>query len=71
MEAVMPRLLSLLAHHPDLGSAEDDLVDHSRYIVYYVSTVANESNLGLLARYAERVKQTKDAIEPEKSAATR
>ncbi|KAJ0107717.1 pds5 spo76 protein [Diaporthe amygdali] len=67
MEAIMPRLLSLLAHHPDLGPAEDDLVDHSRYIVYYVSTVANESNLGLLARYAERVKQTKDAIEPEKS----
>lgn len=67
MEAIMPRLLSLLAHHPDLGPAEDDLVDHSRYIVYYISTVANESNLGLLARYAERVKQTKDAIEPEKS----
>ncbi|KAI3395513.1 hypothetical protein diail_1230 [Diaporthe ilicicola] len=67
MEAIMPRLLSLLAHHPDLGPAEDDLVDHSRYIVYYVSTVANESNLGLLARYAERVKQTRDAIEPEKS----
>lgn len=67
MEAIMPRLLSLLSHHPDLGPAEDDLVDHSRYIVYYVSTVANESNLGLLARYAERVKQTKDAIEPEKS----
>ncbi|KAK7735323.1 Sister chromatid cohesion protein pds5 [Cytospora paraplurivora] len=67
MEAVMPRLLSLLAHHPDLNQSEDDLVDHSRYIIYYISNVATESNLGLISRYAERVKQTLDAIDQEKS----
>lgn len=67
MEAIMPRLLSLLAHHPDLNHSEDDLVDHARYIIYYISNVATESNLGLIARYAERVKQTRDAIDPEKS----
>lgn len=67
MEAIMPRLLSLLAHHPDFNHLEDDLVDHSRYIIYYISNVATESNLGLIARYAERTKQTRDAIDPEKS----
>lgn len=67
MEAIMPRLISLLAHHPDLGPTEDDLADHARYILYYISNVATEENLGLIFRYAERVKQTRDAISPEKS----
>lgn len=67
MEAIMPRLISLLAHHPDLSESVEELGDHARYLIYYVSNVANESNLGLIFRYAERVKQTKDAISPEKS----
>lgn len=67
MEAIMPRLISLLAHHPDLSESVDDLADHARYIIYYVSNVANESNLGLIFRYAERVKQTRDALDPAKS----
>lgn len=67
MEAIMPRLISLLAHHPDLSDDVEELADHARYIIYYVSNVANESNLGLIFRYAERVKQTRDSIAPEKS----
>lgn len=67
MEAIMPRLTSLLAHHPDLGESVSDLADHARYIIYYVSNVANEANLGLIFRYAERVKQTRDAIDTAKS----
>lgn len=67
MEAIMPRLISLLAHHPDLGESVSDLADHARYIIYYVSNVAKEANLGLIFRYAERVKQTRDAIDPEES----
>lgn len=67
MEAIMPRLVSLLAHHPDLGPSEEDLTDHARYILYYISNVATEKNIGLIFRYAERVKQTRDAIRPEKS----
>lgn len=67
MEAIMPRLISLLAHHPDLSDEVEELADHARYIIYYVSNVANEGNLGLIFRYAERVKQTRDAIAPEKS----
>lgn len=65
MEAIMPRLLSLLAHHPDYSQDLDDLVDHARYLLFYTSLVATEANLGLIYKYAERVKQTKDAVYPE------
>ncbi|KAK4123237.1 ARM repeat-containing protein [Parathielavia appendiculata] len=63
LEAVMPRLLSLLAHHPDYSAELDELVDHARYMLFYVSLVATESNLGLIYKYAERVKQTQDALD--------
>ena len=66
-EATMGRLLSLLAHHPDYSTDPGDLADHARYLVYYVSNVATEDNLGLIARYAERAKQTRDAVHPAKS----
>jgi sister-chromatid-cohesion protein PDS5 len=68
MEAIIPRLLSLLAHHPDYSSDAEDLVDTARYILFYVSSVANEDNLGLIFKYAERVKQVCDAIKPTESA---
>ncbi|KAL2200921.1 hypothetical protein P885DRAFT_25458 [Corynascus similis CBS 632.67] len=63
LEAVMPRLLSLLAHHPDYSAELDELVDHARYLLFYVSLVATESNLGLIYKYAERVKQTQDSLD--------
>lgn len=65
MEAIMSRLLSLLAHHPDFSQDLDDQVDHARYLVFYTSLVARESNLGLIYKYAERVKQTRDTLFPE------
>ncbi|KAJ4304056.1 Sister chromatid cohesion protein pds5 [Collariella sp. IMI 366227] len=64
LEAVMPRLISLLAHHPDYSAELDELVDHARYMLFYISLVATESNLGLIYKYAERVKQTHDALTP-------
>ncbi|RKU48186.1 hypothetical protein DL546_009503 [Coniochaeta pulveracea] len=64
-EAIMPRLISLLAHHPDYSSELDDLIDHARYLVFYISLVGTEANLGMINKYAERVKQTKDALYPE------
>ncbi|TDZ31833.1 Sister chromatid cohesion protein pds5 [Colletotrichum spinosum] len=81
MEAVIARLLSLLAHHPDFNRLDNfdalsederksyasDLADHGRYIVYYLTNVATEDNLGLIYRYCERVKQTGDAISPSDS----
>ncbi|KAI1417628.1 armadillo-type protein [Hypoxylon sp. FL1857] len=67
MESTMGRLISLLAHHPDYGTEVDDLIDHARYILYYVSNVATEDNFGMIFKYAERVKQTRDGINPAES----
>ena len=61
----MARLISLLAHHPDYSQELADLVDHARYLVFYTSLVARESNLGLIYKYAERAKQTHDALYPD------
>ncbi|KAI2630683.1 armadillo-type protein [Hypoxylon sp. NC1633] len=67
MEASVGRLISLLAHHPDYGTEVDDLIDHARYLLYYVSNVATEANFGMIFKYAERVKQTRDGINPAES----
>ncbi|KAL1897676.1 Sister chromatid cohesion protein pds5 [Sporothrix stenoceras] len=67
LEGVIARLISLLAHHPDYSAEADDLVDHARYIIFFLSNVATESSLGLITKYAERVKQTLDGINPENS----
>ncbi|KFY01928.1 hypothetical protein V490_00719 [Pseudogymnoascus sp. VKM F-3557] len=65
LEATLPRLLSLLAHHPDYSPEPEDLVDTAQYLLFFVSCVATEENLGLLYKYAERVKQARDALDPE------
>ncbi|KAM5446474.1 Sister chromatid cohesion protein pds5 [Microsporum audouinii] len=69
MEALFARLLSLLAHHPDYppessdeATTVDDLLDFTRYILFYLSAVANENNLSLIFHIAQRVKQAQDAI---------
>ncbi|KAI1637170.1 armadillo-type protein [Biscogniauxia mediterranea] len=67
MEATMGRLISLLAHHPDYSPEANELIDHARYLFYYISNVATEANFGMIFKYAERVKQTCDGISPSKS----
>ncbi|KAI9845226.1 MAG: hypothetical protein M1837_004981 [Sclerophora amabilis] len=67
MESVFARLLSLLAHHPDFSTTPDDLADFARYILFYLQPVATEENLPLIYFVAQRVKQTRDAIDPEYS----
>ncbi|KAI0405369.1 armadillo-type protein [Xylaria palmicola] len=67
MEAIMGRLISLLAHHPDFSTEAEELVDHARYLLFYVSNVATEANFGMIFKYAERVKQTLDGIDRSKS----
>ena len=67
LESIFPRLLSLLAHHPDYSTIPKELVDHAQYILYYLTTVASEDNLALIYKYAERVKQARDGIEVDKS----
>ncbi|KAM3083145.1 Sister chromatid cohesion protein pds5 [Clarireedia jacksonii] len=67
LEKTFPRLLSLLAHHPDYSTEPTELKDHAVYILYYVSAVASEDNLGLIFKYAQSVKQARDAINPKES----
>ncbi|KAF7558665.1 hypothetical protein G7046_g5490 [Stylonectria norvegica] len=67
MEAIMGRLIPLLAHHPDFSSDIRDLADFARYFLFYISNVASEENISLIYKYAERVKQTRDGIDPEES----
>lgn len=66
MEMVFARLLSLMAHHPDYPqedeSFDEELVDFSRYIVFYLVCVANDENLSLIFHIAQRVKQSRDNI---------
>ncbi len=64
METLFARLLSLLAHHPDYSNTPEDLADFTKYILFYLNTVANAENLGLIYHMAQRVKQTRDAIDP-------
>ena len=65
LESIMGRLISLLAHHPDFDPEE--LLSHAKYLVFYVTMIATQDNIGMIYKYAERVKQTKDAIDPAKS----
>ncbi|RDA87696.1 hypothetical protein CP532_3817 [Ophiocordyceps camponoti-leonardi (nom. inval.)] len=67
MEAMMGRLIPLLAHHPDYSSEVDDLADFANYYFFYLMCVANEGNISLIYKYAERVKQTRDALSPDAS----
>ncbi|UKZ54930.1 hypothetical protein TrVGV298_008744 [Trichoderma virens] len=67
MEALMGRLIPLLAHHPDYSADPADLVDFANYFLFYLGAVATEQNVSLIYKYAERVKQTRDGVDPEKS----
>ncbi|KAL5624824.1 hypothetical protein BROUX41_004884 [Berkeleyomyces rouxiae] len=67
LEPAVCRLISLLAHHPDYSNEAENLVDHARYLLYYISHVVTENNLGLVLRYVERTKQTRDAVNPANS----
>ena len=62
LENVFSRLLSLLTHHPDYDDSPDDLVQLANYIVFYLSIVANPSNISLIYHIAQRVKSSGDAV---------
>ncbi|KAJ4298314.1 Sister chromatid cohesion protein pds5 [Kalmusia sp. IMI 367209] len=62
--SVFARLLSLLAHHPDLTNDEDSLKAMAAYILFYLRCIATEENLALIYHMAGRVKTVKDGIDP-------
>lgn len=67
MESIIGRLIPLLAHHPDYSALAADLADFANYFLFYLNAVATEANLGLISKYTERTKQTRDAVNPEAS----
>jgi sister chromatid cohesion protein PDS5 len=67
MESIFGRLLSLMAHHPDYPDKEEEsfdaeLLDFSKYIIFYLVAVATEDNLSLIFHIAQRMKQTRDNV---------
>ncbi|KAL1605135.1 Sister chromatid cohesion protein pds5 [Paraconiothyrium brasiliense] len=62
--SVFARLLSLLAHHPDLADDENSLTEIVKYVLFYLKTVATEDNLALIYHMAGRVKSVKDGVTP-------
>lgn len=62
--SVFARLLSLLAHHPDLADDEVSLQQIAVYILFYLNCVATEDNLALIYHMAGRVKTVRDAVDP-------
>ncbi|KAJ4520447.1 Sister chromatid cohesion protein pds5 [Exophiala dermatitidis] len=76
LESVFARLLSLLAHHPDYPSADSEdfdgeLLDFSKYIMFYLFSVATEDNLSLIFHIAQRVKGARDGIQGTEEASER
>ncbi|KAI9930458.1 hypothetical protein MW887_011212 [Aspergillus wentii] len=78
LESMFSRLLSLLAYHPDYPSDDldestklGDLADFARYILFYLTAVANEHNLSLIFHVAQRVKQARDGINKSDEVSTR
>ncbi|KAK7205746.1 armadillo-type protein [Myxozyma melibiosi] len=67
IEKCFPRLLHLLAHHPDYGNEPADLLDIAQYIVFYLNATVTEDNISLIFYFAQRVKQVRDAVSPENS----
>ena len=67
MEAIFPRFLSLLAHHPDFSTELHELDDFVEYIMFYLKNVATESNLPMIYHLAQRLKAVEDGIDAQKS----
>jgi sister chromatid cohesion protein PDS5 len=63
LELVLPRLLSLLAHHPDFENTAQGLTEMASYIVYYLRPVATRENISLIFHVAQRVKAIADGID--------
>ncbi|KAI3653742.1 hypothetical protein MP228_001689 [Amoeboaphelidium protococcarum] len=62
LESVLPRLIHLLARHPDFGTSSDDLKLFVKYFEFYLSIVANNENVSYLYFIATKLKTVKDRL---------
>ncbi|KAF8899783.1 armadillo-type protein [Gymnopilus junonius] len=60
LETIFIRLLHLLAHHPDFGTTQDELVDLATYVQFYLDLMATSENISLLYHLAHRGKTVRD-----------
>src|SRR5436305_15319500 len=67
MEKTFPRLLHLLAHHTDFSNENNDLEDMTTYLQFYLDCVGTADNYALFFHLAQRVKQSRDALDVDKS----
>lgn len=67
MENAFPRFVSLLAHHQDFSTETEHLEDFVEYIMFYLKTIATETNLPLIYHFAQRLKTVQDGIDATKS----
>ncbi|KAK0446041.1 armadillo-type protein [Desarmillaria tabescens] len=59
------RLMHLLAHHPDISMAPEDLQDIGKYLKYFADQVVQAENVSLIYHYALKGKTVRD-LESEK-----
>ncbi|KZT61710.1 cohesin-associated protein Pds5 [Calocera cornea HHB12733] len=59
-DMIFPRLLHLLAHHPDFSTSVDDLSEMAKYVRFYIDLVCTAENLPLLWHLAGRLKTVED-----------
>jgi sister-chromatid-cohesion protein PDS5 len=73
MEAMLPRLVHLLAHHPDFAvddRDDNDLLNFAVYFSFYFDAVVTEESLTLVYHYAQRLKQVADAVNHDSDVST-
>ncbi|EST07987.1 Armadillo-type fold [Kalmanozyma brasiliensis GHG001] len=62
LDVSFPRLLHLLAHHPDFSrDTREDLMQFIRYLDFFLDALATPSNVSLFFYLATRVKGVRDA----------
>ncbi|SPO28169.1 related to PDS5 - precocious dissociation of sister chromatids [Ustilago trichophora] len=62
LDVSFPRLIHLLAHHPDFSrETKEDLIQFIRYIEFFLDSLSSPSNVSLFYYLATRVKGVRDA----------
>ncbi|KAI5121999.1 hypothetical protein M0805_001831 [Coniferiporia weirii] len=60
-EMIFIRLLHALAHHPDFGLEESQILDIAKYIRLYLALIGTADNVPLLYNLAQKCKTVRDA----------
>lgn len=61
-ETLLPRLLHMLAHHPDFSTDIEDIKLSARYLEFYLDLLANGENVAYLYFLASGLKQFYDVL---------